>query len=158
MKKLIKTLSTIGGLAAFIIFVYKAYTKKINEKDMKVQKFKDYYTMTNKWLEIKNKGNNIEEYFKKNGWVNIAIYGMGELGNRLYEEMMESTVKIHYAIDKKSANRYSSITVLTMEDELSPVDVIVVTPIFDYDSIKTLLEEKTDVKIISLEDVIYDFI
>lgn len=157
-KKIIKSICIIGGIIVSIIFASKRYIKIVDEKDMKIKKFKNYYNLANKWLIINNQGRNIAEYFDKNGWHNIAIYGIGELGNRLYEELLESNVKIHYAIDKEASNRYSNIKVLTMDDDLEPVDVIIVTPIFDYDAICVLLEKKTDIRIISLEDVIYNFI
>lgn len=158
MKKIIKSVLIIGGVVTAGIYGYRKVEKMILEKEKKVLKFKDYYKMTSKWLEIKNQDKNLSDYFKDNEWKNIAIYGMGELGKRLCEELAESSININYVIDKEAYSKYSDIKTVSMEEELELVDVIVVTPIFDYESIRVSLEEKTNSKIISLEDVIYHFI
>ena len=43
-----------------------------------------------------------------------------------------------------------------MEDDLKPVDAIVVTAITFFDEIKEKLSEKIDCPIISLEDILYE--
>ena len=52
------------------------------------------------------------------------------MGNRLYEELQNSTVSVAYAIDKKANIKYSSLKVIDVDDKFDPVDVIVITPIF----------------------------
>ena len=46
--------------------------------------------------------------------------------------------------------------VVTPEDFLEEVDVIVVTAIHYFDEIESMLGEKVDYPIISLEDIIYE--
>ncbi len=155
MKKLILAVLSIGGLAAVGTYAYKRSDLKLKEKDKKVQKFKNYYNMTNQWLQIRNQGRSLEEFFQKNGMNTIAVYGMGELGNRLYEELEKSSITVAYTIDKEADKKYSTVKVVGMEEEFDQADAIIVTPIFDYDEIKASLESKTEMKIISLEEVIY---
>ena len=46
--------------------------------------------------------------------------------------------------------------ILTPEDELEPVDVIVVTAIYYFDEIEDMLFEKVDYPVVSLEDILYE--
>ena len=63
---------------------------------------------------------------------------------------------MQYGIDKNADNIYMDVNIVTMEDELKPVDAIVVTPIFFFDDIEEELSQKIDCPIISLEDVLYE--
>ena len=45
---------------------------------------------------------------------------------------------------------------MTPDDELEPVDVIVVTAIYYFDEIEDMLSEKVDYPVISLEDILYE--
>ena len=105
---------------------------------------------------IKNEGKSLTKYFENNGFKKIAIYGMGELGNRLLEELKDSDIEIAYAIDRKAEKIYSDLKVVAVEEELTPVDAIIVTPIFMYDEIEELLMDKVNYPIISLEDVVFE--
>ena len=60
--------------------------KKIKQSQM-LDKLSLYYQMLNMWLEMKQKGKSIVTYLKQKGINRIAIYGMKELGERLYEEV-----------------------------------------------------------------------
>ncbi len=154
--------SVVGFLAAAIgvatgaavVNYYK--NKKLVEKANKVDKFKGYYNMLNQWLVLKNEGKKLDKYFIHHGYKTIAIYGMGELGNRLYEELRNSEIEVKYAIDKKADSTYSELDVYNLEDGLEEVDVVVVTAIFDYEKIEEELENVLSYPIISLEDVVFE--
>lgn len=128
----------------------------VKKKQNKVDKFKAYYNMLNQWLIVKQEGKSLEKYFLANSYNTIAIYGMGEMGNRLLDELENSSVKVAYAIDKDAETTYSEIEVLEISDELPEVDAIVVSAIFAFDEIEETLNEKVSCDIISLEDVIYE--
>lgn len=145
----------VGGLAGTIAMGMK--NEKQEEKLKKrTDKFYGYFHLVNQWLVLKNEGKSLKIYFEKNNYKKIALYGMGELGNRLFEELKGSNVEISYAIDQKADRIYSDVKVVTIEDRLEPVDVIVVTPIFDYDEIEELLMDRSDCPVVSLEDVVFD--
>lgn len=157
MKKgLIATIAAIVGGAAGSAVTCNFLSKKVKQEEKNVDKFKGYYNVLNKWLSLKQEGKSPEEYFLNNGYKKIAIYGMGELGNRLYDELKNSGVEVKYAIDKNIADTYSGLKVLDLEDRLEEVDVIVVTAIFAFDEIEETLHSKVDFPIISLEDVVWE--
>ncbi len=146
-------LGSIGGIAY--------YSKKSLDKSGKLQgRYKAYYQLTNQWLMNKNEGKSVASYFADNNIKNIAVYGMGTLGELFYNEIKGTDVKVSYFIDKNADTLYygvDDIAVVGLDDicNQDTVDAIIVTPIFDFDDIEGDLEEVTDISLISLEDVIY---
>ena len=153
----VAVLSALLGAAAGAAGNNVLSQKKIDQKTEKVDKFKGYYNMLNQWLLLKQEGKSLEKYFTDNGYKSIAIYGMGEMGNRLYDELKNSSVvEIKYAIDKNAAGTYSELDVIDVDDEMDEVDAVVVSAIFAFDEIEEELSAKTDCPIVSLEDVVYE--
>ncbi len=130
--------------------------KQVGQKSEKVDKFKSYYNMLNQWLILKQEGKTLEKYFTDNGYKTIAIYGMGEMGNRLYDELKGTGIEVKYAIDKDAAGIYSDLDVVDVEDEFEEVDAVIVSAIFAFDEIEKILSEKLNCPIVSLEDVVYE--
>ena len=132
-------------------------SKQVSKKTVKVDKFKGYYNMLNQWLILKQEGKNLSEYFVTNGYKTIAIYGMGEMGNRLYDELKGSDITVKYAIDKNAASTYSELDVIDPDvAEFEAVDAIIVTATFAFDEIEEMLSEKVECPIVSLEDVVFE--
>lgn len=131
----------------------------IEDKDKKVNKFKSYYNMLNQWLYIKQENRNLAEYFKKNAYKRIAVYGLGEMGSRLIDELKNTEIEVVYGIDKNVDNVFCDITAYALDkaDKISDkVDAIIVTAIFAYDEIKSQLKEHGYCNIVSLEDVVFE--
>lgn len=110
----------------------------------------------NQWLMTKQEGKTLEDYLKREEINTVAIYGMSYVGERLYDELKTSGISVKYAIDKNAEGIYSEIDIVQPEEELEKVDAIIVTAIYYYDEIAEMLEKKTDARILSLEDVLYD--
>ena len=157
MKKgTIGILGTLVGAVAAASITKSKTNKTVTQKNEKVDKFKGYYNMLNQWLCLKQEGNNLKEYFDNNGYKTVAIYGMGEMGNRLYDELKDTDIEVKFAIDKNAASTYSELTVFELEDELPTADVMVVTATFAFDEIEDELSDKVDMPIVSLDDVVYE--
>ncbi len=118
-------------------------------------KYWQSYLMMNEWMQLKQKGRNLSEFFKERGYKNIAIYGMHHTGVTLQNELDGTGINICYGIDANADSIYSDIEVKKPSDELSPVDVIIVTPIYYYIEIEEKLEDKVTCPILSLDDVIF---
>lgn len=150
---------TVAGVAAGAVVgavaVKKLQGLGVDEKDARIDKFKTYYNMLNQWLIIKHDGKSLEKYFIDNNYNTIAIYGMGEIGNRLYEDLQNTSVAVKYAVDQNAAGTYTDLEVQGIEDEFAEVDAIVVTATFAFDEIEEELSKKVDFPIISLEEVVY---
>lgn len=149
-------LSTLLGAGAAAAGIGYWGNKQVTEKSRKVDKFKGYYNMLIQWLIIKQEGKNLAEYFEKNNYKSIAIYGMGEMGNRLYDELKNTDINIKYAVDKNASSTYSELDVIDPdESDWEEVDAVIVTATFAFDDIEEKLSSKIDYPIISLEDVVY---
>lgn len=140
-----------GGTAAKTVS-----SKKMKEMRQKGEKVHQLYMAFDQWLRVRQEGKTLVEYFERQNYKTVAIYGMKELGERLYDELEGSDIKVRYIIDKNADSIYADVDVITPDEKLAPVDVIVVTALFYFDEIEEMLGEKADCPIISLEDVLYE--
>lgn len=129
---------------------------KVAYKELRdrLAKFEDYFAITNKWLKNRNQNKSVSAYFEKNHFQKIAIYGMGEMGKRLYEELQLDGVDVEFVMDRRAQRLDPHLKVCSIDDEIPSVDVIVITPTFDYEAIEQALREKTECKIVSIKDVV----
>ncbi|MCM1157855.1 MAG: glycoside hydrolase family 99-like domain-containing protein [Bacteroidales bacterium] len=126
---------------------------EVNEN--KDGKFKQYYDLCNRWIKVYNNHYAIQDYFIEREYKQIAVYGLGELGNRLIEALEGTDIYVRYGIDKDAWAAFAEIDVKSMEEEaFDGVDCIVVTPIHMYEEIEIELRKKCKCPIISLTDVI----
>ena len=155
-KPVISILSTLAGAA----FGAAAVGKMSMDKTKKIQSMSDkhleLFKMMAQWVKAKQEGKNLASYLEQNGYKKIAIYGMSYAGETLVGELDGTGVTVAYGIDKNADSIYADIDVVTMDDDLEPVDAIVVTAITFFDEIEEQLSEKVDCPIISLEDVLYE--
>lgn len=155
-----KVISTLTGVAAGAVAggvaARTVSSKKIKELLDGHAKVHELYMAFDQWLRIRQEGKTLVEYFERNDYKTVAIYGMKELGERLYDELQDSGVTVRYAIDKNADAIYADVDVITPDDELEPVDVIVVTALYYFDEIEEMLSEKVDYPVVSLEDILYE--
>lgn len=155
--KIVKSIGLVSlGFSAGVGTVIKMKGNVTKQKEEKVDKFKKYYETLLQWVQIKQDGKNLEQYFINNGYSTIAIYGMGEMGTRLYNELKDTSITVKYAIDKNAEGTYSELNVVTTEDELESVDAVIVSAIFAFDDIEEELSKMIDCPIISLQDVVFE--
>lgn len=147
--------AAVGALAGGTA-VKTLSSKEIGKKNETLDKIHVLYCAFDRWLQIRQEGRTLAEYFKKNNYKTVAIYGMKELGERLLDELKNSGITVCYAIDKNADQLYADVDILTPKDELKPVNVIVVTAIYYFDEIEDMLSEKVDCPIVSLEDILYE--
>ncbi len=156
MKKiLIAMTSIIVGIGIGACSAVKILSGPLNRNVADAKKYQTYFSLMNKWLKINQKEKKIEEYFTKKGYQSVAIYGMGDMGECLINELKKSAIDIKYGIDQ-NAEAYNSdkFLVLKPDDELPVVDAIIVTPIFYFEDIEYVLHNKVKYSIISLEEVL----
>lgn len=122
--------------------------KKLTDKNLAL------FLLMNNWLKTKLAGGSIREYFEKEGYKSVAIYGMSHVGERLLEELKSSDIEIKYAIDRNATWIYSDVEVYLPNDNLPDVDVVVVTAVYFFDEVLSNLKDKVRCPIISLEDVL----
>lgn len=144
--------SIIGGCCLMLL----RRKKKIKELQDNNYKMQEFYRILVSWLSIRQMNHSLVKYFQQKGYQKIAIYGMKELGERLYEELQGSNILVQYAIDQNADEIYAKCEVKNPEDELNDIDIIVVTAVHFYDEIANKLREKVDCPIVSIVDIILE--
>lgn len=124
------------------------------QNNINVNMYVSYYKLLEKWMVLKEQGKKVSITLERKKWKRIIIYGLGKMANHLIAELKDSTIYIVCAIDKAAIKKYGDFPIITGEDGIPNADCIIVTPIYEYHSIKERLEEKTSVPVISLEEII----
>ena len=161
MKKIIRSVllilvSVLGGIIVGGTAIFKAMQKEKEQWKNMSNKHLKLMLLFNQWLITKQEKKSIIEYFHKNNIENIAIYGMSYIGERLFDELKDSDIKVKYAIDKNADNIYADIDVVLPSEKMPVVDAIIVTPVYYFYEIYEMLSSKVNYKIISLEDLLYE--
>ena len=114
------------------------------------------FQIFDKWLQIKNGGRSLTEYFEDNAIRRVAVYGLGAIGNRLIEELRQEDIEVVCGIDRKAAEiRIEELDVKTLEEDIPEIDAVIVTPIFFYEIQKEIYRKMgRDVHVVYIEDVI----
>lgn len=158
-KKILSVLSAGAGALIGSVVSAKRVNKKAEAQKNKIKgmsdKHLDLFLMMNQWVRVKQKGKNLSEFFERNGYKKIAVYGMSYAGQTLIEELQDSNIEIAYGIDKKADKLDADFRIVSVDGgELEMVDAVVVTAITFFDEIEEILIDKMDCPIISLEDVL----
>ncbi len=90
-------------------------------------KYHKMFQILMKWMWIRGHGIKIDRFFLDNSYFNIAIYGMGYLGECLYYELLESDVNVKYGIDHTAVDFRKELSIYRIEDDLAKVDAVVLT-------------------------------
>lgn len=153
MKKIINSILA-GSVLTSIGFIIGRYFEPHNE--VKVDKYKSYYNMLCKWLEMEKEGKNAATLLKELGYVNIAVYGMGNIGKRLVESLKGTDVKVVCGVDSYSTNDENGIRVYDKDEQLPDVDAVIVTVPFAYETIKHDLGGRISVPVLSFEHILFE--
>lgn len=131
--------------------------KIMEESGKQAAEYGQYYRLFDRWLWLKLAQKGIQNYFDKQGYRTLAVYGVGEICNRFYEEISQIPgIEIKYILEKEPGNEHPVLPVYCLQDEVPEVDAVVVSLDYIYEDIKTVLVGKFDCPIISIDDVIYN--
>lgn len=153
-KSVIGSLSAIGGALIGIAVTGKKLNAQVKDREKMSQKHLALFEMMNRWVRIKQSGKSLADYLEREGYKEIAIYGMSYAGESLVNELEGSNVKVKYGIDKNADKIYEEFDVVTPDEHLEDVDAVVVTAITFFGEIEGMLCEKVDCPIISLEEIL----
>ena len=157
MKKgVISILSAAMGVAFGAGAVGKMTSESVVRAKSMSEKHLALFLMMNQWVKVKQEGKNLADYFERNGYRKIAVYGMSYAGETLMDELKETDVVVAYGIDRNASSIYADVDVLSIEDDLESVDIVVVTAITFFDEIEDKLSVKIDCPIVSLKDILYE--
>lgn len=111
--------------------------------------------------KMEQSGTKLAERLCDEGYSRIAVYGMKDLGWMVCDELLQSGVEVAYAIDREadslSYNSFTNIPDVYLklpEEDLEPVDLVIVTALNSYQEIKAMLRERYPYMIMSIEELI----
>lgn len=159
MKKFIAYLSIcLVGMAVGGKLVSDVCEGLLKERDKKIYRQNGYYNILVRWVRRKIEQEDLESWFIKHNYKNIAIYGIGELGKLFFRDIEGASINVNALIDKGVVKSCFGMAVQSPEENLDiDADVIIVTATFAFDAIKkSLLDKGIDIPVVSLEDVIFD--
>lgn len=153
-----KKIYFLEAVQIILIFILlEKYVELFDEKYVLENKFERQVTVMKKWVEKENICSKIENYLCDLKFSRIVIYGMGVVGNRLYNFFkLSNNIEVVYGLDKNAKNIKTNLKIYSLEEHLDKnVDVIVITNIYDCGSIyKELKKIYTETRIISLEEIL----
>ena len=133
---------------------------KLNNSSRKIDTIG--FHLFDKWIRNARNGNSVVAFFKDNYYSNVSIYGMGIIGNQLFDELKGTEITVCYGIDKNADNIQNGVLPIihpndVKDIELRQIDVIVVTPMDCYYDIEATLFGligRFEVDVVSIETVI----
>ncbi|MCP4216304.1 MAG: hypothetical protein GY765_16770, partial [bacterium] len=118
------------------------------------------YDLMNSWMEKRNEGRWVAGFLNDNNIGAVGVYGLGTIGERVLEELLEKGVNVPCIIESRPellGGRYAGIPVINnyMLRTFKMVKCIIVTPFHALDSIReTIHEVEPGMKIIGIDEII----
>ena len=152
--------SILAGVSAGILIDEHFWGNNRSRENAKLSdelgKSREFYYILLQWIRVHQEGRELKNYFVKNGFRTVAIYGMKELGEALLDELRDTEVEVKYGIDRDADAIYSDVDVFKPDELLEETDVVVVTAVHYYDEIEKMLSGKVKSRIVSIEDVVWE--
>ena len=131
--------------------------KADTEARRELERLRGQYDLLHSWFQLKEQGRSAAEYFERNHYDNIAIYGWGVYGQHLFKDLKQAGARVSCIIDK-AQNEAGVISIGEFLRDNREASVVVVTPIYAYGEVYRELADKIDVPMISLEEVIQSLV
>lgn len=105
-----------------------------------------------KWIQLLQKGHRISHYLEQNQISNVSIYGYGQLGKLLYEELLSDGIIIDNVIDKYVES--TPVCKVKRNDEVDVVEkMLIITAPVELNYVKENVKCARNCKVISLMDI-----
>ena len=133
------------------------YKDRINQLDFDNHRNYMKFQLLNQWMRLRNRGVHIHEFFSCMGLRKISIYGMGELGRLLLEELGEDKeTEIVFGIDQRSDTDLN-IPVYHLEDIPFIPEAIVISLVNMTDETEDrIFELYGDLPVFTIEEVLFE--
>lgn len=131
--------------------------EKPQEKQSSFKKDSVMLSVVLKWLEIRQEGHLLDEYFKQRDIHSIAIYGMGALGCRLYDELENSDIEVKYLLDRNPNGMDKVFKFASLDKEILDVDAVIVTVVSGEKQIVNEIRKQEYKNVTGLSEIINSF-
>lgn len=156
MKRMIKNVALLGaGLVGGIVFMIYRCGYILENCHKRTDKFISYFNLLERWMICREQNYSFTKFFDENHIKSVAVYGMGKIGKHLKYELEKAGIAISYVIDEGENVVYGKEEHYNLRDRLPTVDIVVVTPVYEYEEIKKkILNNNNRLKVVSVESLI----
>lgn len=150
-----------AGYFAGTLRVGRPLVRRLEKTRHSVNKYKYYAHLYDIWMMTKKNGVSIEEYLLKKGIHTVAIYGTDHIGMRLYQELEDTPIQVRYAMDRNPKIKLTNLKIYNDSQwnaAKHPVDAVIVTLPFSYDTIEETLIEAGFQSIIAFDRLLLGLI
>lgn len=146
-------LAGIVSFGAGFVLGGKSLAGMINDYKVKMQRNHENMMLLNDWLHFLYLGGTLEDYFRTRGYKQIMVYGNGYIGERLLQALEKTDIEVVAVMDRSVPSDRKG-KVIGVDSEIPDSDCIVVTPVFYMDEIRDMLQKKTDIPVVSIQEII----
>ena len=118
-------------------------------------KYREMFKVMYFWIQNINHGKRISDYLKNKNVKKIVIYGAGDIGKCLCEELVRENIDVLYFLDK---NKIGSIYGVPIKKTIicpEEVDFVIVTTLNCFFEVKNELQKNFLGEIEALDNIIY---
>ena len=130
---------------------------EIVERERTIQKYKMFYSLFSKWIELYQTGDSLDDWFKQRQVNSISIYGYARVGKLLVREIQKhcSDITIVDIFDRRKLEPdLEDINIVEPQYGNRNVDLVIVTALYDYNEIENDLRQYGFRAVVSLQDII----
>ncbi len=137
-------------------YIAKPDIEKRSQNKLPLKRSKDsYYTnLKAEWTNLDANGIFIGNVLLKYDIKSVGIYGFGELGIRLYMDLLDSSVNVKFFSDRNPQKTVMGIPCYLPEETPDNVDALIVTASFYFDEIYDYMSIGRHFRIISLKQLV----
>ncbi len=121
-----------------------------------LEKFREMFMALNRIVECRGEGCPVGRRLKSMGIQRVAIYGAGYLGKRLLGELEEFGIETVFYIDRNAEYLTEKVPVYKLDDAPVNIDAVIISLVKNYDTVRSALREKYDVKIYTIGEITED--
>lgn len=129
--------------------------KSIAEENISLRhsldRYRSYWRVLDLWVGMLEKGTTLSGYLKKAGYDNVAVYGYGMLGKHLVYQLQKEGFEVKCVIDRQVEKKTDCVPLCLLNGNLPHVDVVIVTVLYDYDSIRNEIKKIMDVDVLPID-------
>lgn len=135
-------------------FVFRILYVRIDELREKYETFRGMYHGLRRLMIIKRNSPDGLSDILSSQYSRIAVYGVGEVGEILINELNPELFDVLYAIDKNADRISLNIPCYKPDDELPEADLVIISVDSAYEEIYKTLRTRFQCRIMLWEDVI----
>lgn len=111
------------------------YKEKYEGMVQQTRRYKKKYDLLYQWMKLKQNNVEIIEFFQDRKIESAAIYGLGDLGQLIYNDLSPFGI-IKFGIDRQAVSEIEQLPIYSLEKVQQSVDAILITPVLITDEIE----------------------